>query len=1205
MKTISNISLFTRLTATALAASVLASCSPPSGKAKYEHEGPAREWQPTVAPKDVSVESKTFETYSLKKGDEILNKAGADLLKELLLPLADLVLNAKFLDDPNYRTQRMSLLINQFTDGFKRLLDKKDKSPEFANLKKRFTDTVMAGCSRDLKYDCQNLDLFRADGRFSRIMTLLAMDLDPVIKTELEKANFSNAACIRDSAVCRDTVEDRYRFLALGMDRKSSRTKDTGYALAYLKYAMLFSTWLAQIPDSDDSFSGSYIRQSHTSIFDVLIADFRPSELNAADVREFTRNFNGWKYSIKSTGNTPGFERGVKEMMRISTECCLYTDTRKTVVDPSVVEAIVDAQNAPDDIKYGPTFLKMVNAIPESLPNYPKFREKMFQSIDPELAAKLPYMSKLEIGKANPFYNEMFFVIDRLYREDLDQPTIDMIFSRLNLERAKAQMPKMISDYLKTVMIYRIYSTNVFMNGLFNSNLGSSEILQEVLARSLNTSTNWTDFQVQSLSLSLAMERHLSKPQFRTPEYDKTKEMVDAINRNIHYMAIYPGMFLLNYFATKSNGTISIRSPFGSFDIEAEFALEKFLEGRSLNTEVGNIWLRFARELLAYSRQTLLYGWYYLLNTKTLDMFQENSQLTDINSSPEERAKSSRTRYLETIFNKYLNRTLESLNTQLRSYDNTTVKAQGFDTAYDICNYELGTAEAPPRAPNVRINLLELESRTYTGSSIMGLSKIPLAFLNDGSQGIKTLETAEVRIRYARVLLRILEDELIKTGQIKAYGDPHADTKQLRLILDGLEAGRAKLTRKFMEKRQFYFDCAIRLRQIERRRAIHLYETERQWLNDVYTRIEQSGVLKMTNEEIRDRQLELRAQLFPGSIYDTIDGTTYNLSKYDLLMRMKREIERPDFEKNEINDGLKKPRSVTIFLDEETLKTNPLKTGPTSAPLQAGLGRDKFVEQGMQLLSSRAGSFINWESQLTLTDSFNAYFRTLLMLYLQGPVMSNGEKLEITPDIIKKDFLTHLQLFGMDETDVAKAVLFKTDGTPRDRFRDSSGSYVNLFQKDGSTTRPLYYSLALNLFELGNLRVQSRSFTDDTTLFIDAVTIARGFDNQGVFVFGKPEGIEDAVRAAYGDVVRDRVNRLTEFYDSLERDQAQKTIAELAPGLTRPLFVDDKTPVYWSTDNSKFIADVSVRDSFDDFVKSFLMLCDRFYHFNGTIKFKR
>ncbi len=184
-----------------------------------------------------------------------------------------------------------------------------------------------------------------------------------------------------------------------------------------------------------------------------------------------------------------------------------------------------------------------------------------------------------------------------------------------------------------------------------------------------------------------------------------------------------------------------------------------------------------------------------------------------------------RDKFFELIFTKYVDDNLHDLRKRINDFERATFGNFNFNSLEAICDYEM---DGRRLAPALRINFLELGRYTYSGLAENGINGLINKLLSEPSTVISTYrEGVETRIVYLKSMLDLIEHNLLSEGKISKPGDKHPETEKAYAALKEFEDLKVQVTRLFVPRHKRVFECALRLQEIERRRANRIYEEER------------------------------------------------------------------------------------------------------------------------------------------------------------------------------------------------------------------------------------------------------------------------------------------------------------------------------------------------------------------------------------------
>lgn len=1158
----------------------------PKNTPRYEHEGP-KQWTPVKGPSDETVEASAMNQADLSAMYARLNQPGENLTASVLQPLSRFVLNAAITQRPANRTTRLTEMISVFNAAFLAQLQKGDKSAEFLKIKEDYYNTVFSGCSRDLKRDCATADIFSAQPRHTKIFTYLASELDVQIEARLKAANGSSLACVQNDNICRQLVDERYRRLAMASYNKRAHYDEKDFQFAYLKYARLFALFVqdsracrggesqeqcgqrlklsGERAPEYSSMSFSYLAETHSHIFQTIISKYDPEKYDSAEFKAFVENFNPWTYSKKQADM---FQNGASRMFEFGTKCCLYTDSQRRSLSPSVTKAIQDAMGGKDH--FVPTDGLSFAAIVKDVKDFA--HKNKADAKDPsqyDLFRKLGILDlvrKIENPNSG-FYNEYFFIVDRLFRGHLGSAEVDRVLRNTNPERAKRELPVMVTDYMKIYLVYMVVKTNRFMAKMYAENLSSEKIFEEAVNRSRELTGHWHEVQAKIELLKLLMGSYFNGMGLRAdPGFLQADKEIKAVNRNIHYLSVFPNMIVMTYFLSKVNGSITFTSWWGQkFEKQGPTVLKDLFAGNERSA-----WFQFGVDSEGVDRLMLLYSLEYLLSTQALDSFVATDEKTGEQSQTPVK---DRSKFFDTIFSKYLDDGLTELREKITSYERSTLGNSNMSFTDELCRYEL--SQAGGIAPRVEINFMDLGKYTYSGYNDNSVNGVLNNYLGNSADSLGLIRREiDSRRVYMKAMIKVIQAELVRTGQVafdrqnpEMTGASHPDLRVAFATIQQIDDLQAQLARIFLAKHRTLFRCISTLQEIERRRANRLYDEERAHLSQVFDKmkalydVSEGPALDAKVEEINN------ANFTPdkGYRFSHVSGRSFLLSKYDLLMRIKRNMETDVFQNMTAREiktygnlyaTYARPRSVRVLVPD-AVERDEMVTKALSVPIYmrgtTEADREDFIRQGIALMNGKPGSFVFWQNERAGDKGLEKYLMALQEFYLMGPVVADGKQLMVTKEELVDAYIRITASYSMDAIDVQNAADFGVDGRyPKTFFLG------RLFQKDGRARWPLFYSL---MDDMNNMAVANLKAAGPIR---ESLEFAKTFNSLQAFVFTPSPAVEEGVRRLYGDRTNGLLARLTDLFSYLEElEKKTASIDELDPRLKNAYVVENGFAYTW------------------------------------------
>ncbi|MBX3021153.1 MAG: hypothetical protein KF799_05695 [Bdellovibrionales bacterium] len=1153
---------------------VMAACTPKNSP-RYEHEG-QKTWKPIVAPSDETVEVKAMADFPLAKAYDQLKNPNADLKASVLKPLSAFVLNAKFTQTPAHRTTRLAEMISVFNAAFLQQLYKNDQSPEFLQMKDEYYRTVFAGCSRDLRRDCATADLFSTQPRHARIFTLLAKELDGKIEAALKESG-SAGECMRaeftangkttTEGACRRLIEERYYRLAMAAYNNRAHYDETEFQFAYLKYARLFALFIqndrtcrpqesAEICDQrlrksegrnpdTGAMSFSYLSETHRQIFQTVIAKYQPSNYNSPEFRAFVENFNPWTYTKKQADF---FQNGASTMFEFGTKCCLYKDSSRQQLSEAVTDAIKESQASTDHFvaTVGLSFRNMILEIKRQHNG-----NELFKNL-----GILELIQRIEDPNSG-FYNEFFFVVDRLFRGHLTTAEVEKVLHNSNPKRMRTEFPTMVTDYMKIYIAYMVVETNRFMADIYNENLASDKVFEEAVIRSRALTGRWHEIQSQIGLVRQVMGSYFNGANLKAADmavYYQADKTIKAVNRNIHYLSVFPNMIVMTYYLSKANGSINFTSWWGQkFEIQGGTVLKSLFNG-----EETSPWFHFGVDAERIDRLMLLYSLEYMLSTEALKSFVAKESGENAND---------RSAFFDLVFNKYLDDAVTVLREKITGFERETAGNPNLSLADEICRYELNPKAG--MAPRVSIGFMDLSKYTYSGIGDWSVNSVLNNYLGAAGTSLRLLrDEIDSRRKYTKAMAQVIAKELVRTGKIKAENESHPDLARANAMLSELDKLQAHLATIFVSSHKKYFDCALTLQEIERRRTNRLYDEERAHLSQVFDLMKPLFEVN-DGESVDSKANEINAAYFTpekGYRFSRLTGRTYRLSKYDLLMRMKERISSdvfrtPTERERKAYDGrfpeYYRPRPVSVVIPEALERDDMVGRGLTAPIYMRGTSeadREDFIRQGIVLLNAKVGSFVEWQGQRSQDKGLEKYLEALQEVYLMGSVIgSDGKSYEVSKEDVVDAYVKITASYSMDALDQVNARDFGIEGRyPKAFFLD------RIFQRDGQTVEPLFYFLMNSMNQLGVLNMK------DAGPVKEALDFAKGFNSMQAFVFQPSNAVPTTVTAIYGQSAHLRLQRVADLFSYIH--QLEQTVGDatrLDARLAQPFYIENGSAYLW------------------------------------------
>ncbi len=1164
-----------------LASLVLGACSPKVSE-RFPHEG-KKEWTPQEAPIDLNVSEEEFLAIDLNAKFKNLESKDLGLVEEIMFSLKPFVLNSRFIENTKFNTARMGQAVNLFNRAYFRLLSQEKISQKLLEVRASYLATIFSGCSRDLKSDCYHLSRSNTsplltDNWTSPLLVRLVRINEDQIEAELARAK-GVENCVKESQTCRNLIEERYKILAAAMKTQRVRTVNPEFSFAYMKYARAFASlteyWKARsetaaMANSNSSvavedFSLGYLNDVHGKVFESMIAKYNPKDIKDPEFSEFVENFNPWQYSSRKSDI---FRHGIRKIFSLAAQCCIYSDPAKTKLSPSFVSALTESQTEKD----------------ETYPSLRQIIEQVQNSGNGDVLTRLGLAGDAaKILSSSGTLDETFYVVDRLYRGHLETSEANMILRQLNQAKVRRDLSERVALYARFQLLNMIDETNRFMAGIYNTKgLPSDKMFEMALTESRYLSSRWLAFLSRMDLLNKFVGSYfksLSTTDEERKSYEKVNQLVQGLNRNIHYLSIYPNMYVLNYYLVKMKGSISIsvwwrKEP---IQVDAGTVLNAFFSGGM------QPWLKFGEDSLALPKEMILYSLYYGLKTNTFETFVRFAEEGGENND-----------FFSQIFSKYIEETLRGAEEQYLEIKRNALR---YPTAYaladQMCSYETGFnldgVKVQAFGPRVDIPITQLAQLNYSGFGSEGVSTTLASLLTSGQELASEFRgDIDEKVTYLNAMISIVESHLLKTGKIEKLGQSHKDLDQGRALIKSLEKIKNSVLAEFVGKSQKIADCMIHLKEVERRRANRLYEEERKYLGWVH------DIMAPLNEITDGNQLlakgeELNKTHFKGkSRFDGIDGRSYVMSRFDLYMRMKERIEKDVFlnpldeETKVYGDSLGrylKPRRVSVYIPPGIEEMELVRRGRADGiSFEWVADKNEFIRKGMSALSGTSDALIRWAEYSKADLSLENYLSSMIEFYLLSEDKTFRadscedkaceQSLALAPRDLVDVYLKMLSSYTMDAFDVKNYADFSRDGKKDRSFFDK------LFVEENTRNSiPLFEGLMRRMYADSGIRFETAGHVGT------AFEVAKTLNNIFTLIFEPDESLKTSLAATYGDRANRtlrKVKDLFSYIQGLEKDASAHS-EELAV-MSRPIFIENGQAFSWDQKNAGLVFDQGVQD---------------------------
>lgn len=910
----------------------------------------------------------------------------------------------------------------------------------------KYEKMALTGCTVEMK-QCLNYAFLKSDSRSSKVLQLVASQLDSQL----------DADCKKD---CSLNLKRYYNILSFAFDT-NNYTRNPETEFLYIKRAQQYGELLKKTSDLTKF-------RNHGIIFENIIAQYT-ANANDARFTEFVHAFKPWNYS-RLNPNT--FPFGAQKMFSFAASNYLYNEAR-TELRPDVKASIDDSQKQADQA--GPSFKMIVNQLKNDSRSAGIFK-----------GLKLD----ISIADHSAFYNEYFFMVDRLYRGHLG---IDEAASFWNGSKKDSKALLSVVDfYTKIEFLKRIFETNQYLAEIFmRRNNSSDTMFKQVVQESESLTKQWNSTFSRMENISIFVSQQLSNTKENSEDLKQVQLMIDTVKRNATFLSVYPNMLLMSYFMLDTKSSVTFTTWWGGeVSVDPATIMNQLLDGR-----LNKPWFLFGGTSETLNKIELIYAFHYALNTGSFETF---AKIVDDRGAPVVDRVS--------FFKKALQKTaqidmllLDEADKKLSDLTNNSE----YDNFLQMCANE----SQKNKDYSLLMKLSDLQNYSIFGNESQGmLSTIHALY---GSSG-PLRKFSEIRISLESRLVQLNSMMDVLQYNLSQLSSTTTDLKQVQTELqseiDSLQKRKQEFLSRMVEQHRKVSKCLNFATGMERQRQSALFTSEIHHLEQVYDEL---VTLSQLSGAAKQARLEVSAKKLGLETVASIADNSYTYSTLSLLKRLAKSSQQlkplvnfADPDKSE-QDSLRSSLQKVYFLNSSTNKM---------------VTKNEFVNAGMGLLSSQGSNTLRWLQVSASIDGWKDKLSTMVSLYKMGfdTKMQNNPKSSVTALEIINEAIEMAQFININESE--KVWLLKMGR--RDRISREKLDGI-LFQTSDNEFKGIldnYYKDATEVKPLLDLAAE---------YYISSKEIGR-------FLFPVPEEVLNSMKARYTEIVKRSENLINDFEGAVQ-----------------------------------------------------------------------
>lgn len=778
-----------------------------------------------------------------------VNSADEKSWIEVKTQLEPFILNSNYVLDVSFTaTARARSMLSHYNQAFINLL-KKSENGYVQDLEKYFK-FVSKGCDENLR-GCQMVGFFKQDHRTAQILIYAIRKMDREIG---DQANS-------------EIIKKYYDALALAFEMKNS-TRDTDLEFLYMKRARDYAQWYQSLDSQKQNLD---IFKRHGRVFELIVNGF-PNNPKNKEFQEFVAKFGPWRYSRLKADPFPF---GTRRMFTFAASNSLYDQDGKKL-SASLKEAIEESKKDPNSF----------TAIIASIEN------------DQSIKAVLPGLSSdLSKVKQDSFYDEYFFMIDRLYKGHWDLQETTEVWN--GSRKDSARLTQTLESYLKINILNLIIQTNKDVSSILTQpDLNNENLVKQTVARSKVSSDRWKMFLsgVEG-RISSFIGANLRNSDTASASAKKAEKMIEALRRNVKYMSVYPNIILLSYFIQEMNATITIETFFGPYQIQSSEIIDQLFSGQT------KVLFDFGNDTYPLNKIQLLYGYYFALTTGSFETYSGASNQTQ--GSEKQKSDSDkkistvdRKSFFEKVIRQYLSKDRKRLDQMLTNYQNfrqgnsyknligycDALKKgeKDFVVQIDMDKFVNSSTFGPPSGNTSSGLINELVNIYYPDQFARDSLALFQSLSSDLAKSVEADRLLETKIAYVQVMVEILTHNMETLGFSQAQIDDIKKTANSDI--SSIQALSDNVYKEMLTQHSQAGGCLTLLTNFDRERNVQLLEMERDHLGKVY-----DFMLTLRNKSSQEvealvKQNSATFGFEPG--LDDVTAKTYKYNRMNVIRRM-------------------------------------------------------------------------------------------------------------------------------------------------------------------------------------------------------------------------------------------------------------------------------------------------------------------------------
>lgn len=1107
------------------------------------------------APRGQAVAANTtlnVSTMSLSQAREILSSLrghSEKIASQILIPLEKEIINLDFMTNPENIQGDFSQWLSIYTESLLQALGSTTSAQALSSLDK-FVELSFRNCDESFR-GCSLLKTLKLSSNSSKLLVYKAN----IVGKQLDR-------CLEDKKSCQPLVQKKYNLLIQAHNLNSSQLPDLDFTVSYIEHANL----IEKLPN------GSLIRSMHAQTFATSVQFFDP-EKTSLEVRcKIIKNFEVWTHSRLTLGSG---RQSMKKLFELTARCDLYDQNKE--LTSHFKESVSQIQLGADS-NGGISFHQKFALLHKEKDSRALFEKFGIGGLLNKAASVGADGKTIDFS----FYNEYFFVLDRLYSGHIGLEDAQQILLLAN--RSYSQLLTTFENYIKMQMVANVAFTKEYLRGVFaegQDTVASDKIFERAVENSESFAQTWRTLTTNIQNLEVATGVIFKKQNLvNENDFKKFRELNKQIRNlpsTIKYIATYPTMMSMAHYLAQQEATRSARTWWGG---TISFSSSTIYENLWKGTE--RPWFQFSDDQ-GLNKFYLLYAFDYAVRADFVSVqSQQGKEL-----SHNERLKD----YMQTLISRYLKNERDAI---FNSYEEKMVKKTDAHPMASrqkiLCDYELNPNNNQVFQLNKNVEDLRVQLHSGQGrSSSTNYSEPSREFFGNAGEILNKINSGIYpKLLIIKSLIAISRKNNLPAEVIEAAEKEVAATEEIV----------HKIVENFSSKIVYHSNCLRRLYLVENYYQYLGYESERQYLGQVWDDMNSlqalegaalnKALIDLNNSpnRYRDDNQDIKTVGNNANLlfYDRITSKrVFTYSTYDILFRLKNLLTTGNIEKfadarlvKITNDWKKsfpgamtKPIQIPRLWDIDTPsvldQSELVRFRSNDVDLDWSSDREEFIRQGLSVLKGNAPKatveakvHIDWFfGNNNDLDVWKKSIDILVSLYM---AQNKDDKFnnKITPKHLLDGMKSIISMVSMNELDVQLVKTF-SETSKISLEGQQAGVLVDTGLRETMHPYTYLYENFKTKMDLNTalLDLSPNELIRRSTLIADAYLLSLNLnDSEYRIYFSNHKWLESELRAQYEKVSHNYLTKITdlsEAFDTNRNSEDSEIIFKLENGLPKRL----------------------------------------------------